>query len=202
MHRPRSLFDTVFTSLPWRKAYHFAGGIGLLLAFTFLPPLALYAVCITYLIGFLVFGKRISFAVLGALLLFAITRSRFAVLGSVLVFTLGDGLAAVIGARFGRSRLPWNGEKTVLGSLTYLLAASAGMAFFVWLAAPIHPGEQLIVILVPSIVGAAIESLPLTTIRDRKPDDILLSILGVGLVLFALQIVFAIPTTPRGLIAD
>jgi len=49
------------------------------------------------------------------------------------VLSLADGLAALTGGVLGKSRLPWNKNKTWIGSLVFLLAAILfGALAFVW----------------------------------------------------------------------
>lgn len=44
----------------------------------------------------------------------------------------GDGLAEILGRRFGRARLPWNHEKSWLGSLSFFLGGWLLCIFVFW----------------------------------------------------------------------
>jgi len=187
------LYDRVFSSLTLRKAYHFIGGLVLFLITCFLSDSGIVAACLVYFFAFLVLGRRISFAVLGVLLLFAITRSTFATLGAIVIFTLGDGLAAVIGSRFGRQCLPWNSRKTVLGSAAFLASSVAGMMVLVGTTSPLAGGGTLLLVLLPPAVACVVEGLPVSAIRDRKPDDNLLIILSAGLTVRLLMFLAGTP---------
>lgn len=192
------LFDRVFTNLAFRKAYHFLGGVALFLMAYHLSATGFYIGCVVYLLVFLAFGRRISFAVAGALLLFAITRSRFATLGAIVIFTLGDGLAALIGSKYGKRHLPWNGRKTIVGSAAFLTSSAIGMSLYISSVSRVHGWEKSLLVLVPSIAACIVESLPITVIRDRKPDDNLIIILVAGMILFLFELLLTIPMNPYG----
>ncbi len=192
------LFDRIFTNLAFRKAYHFLGGVALFLMVYHLSDTGFYIACVVYLLAFLAFGKRISFAAAGALLLFAITRSRFATLGAIIIFTLGDGLAALIGSRYGKRHLPWNGRKTMVGSAAFLTGSVVGMFLYISSVSWVPGWEKSLLVFVPSIAACIVESLPITVIRDRKPDDNLIIILVAGVILFLLELLLAIPVDLYG----
>jgi dolichol kinase len=187
------LYDTIFTSLALRKGYHFAGGLVLFLITCFLSDTGIFAALVFYFLAFLILGRRISFAVLGVLLMFATTHSRFATLGAIVIFTIGDGLAAHIGSTFGRAPLPWNPRKTALGSVAFLAGSIISMMVFLTGASPGASGGTLLLILVPSAAACIVESLPISAIRDRKPDDNLLVIMASGLSLRLLVVLLGTP---------
>jgi dolichol kinase len=59
------------------------------------------------------------------------------------VLSLADGLAALVGVLAGKSRLPWNKNKTWIGSLTFLVTAILFSALaFLW-AHGLDPGYEL-----------------------------------------------------------
>lgn len=187
------LVDRVFTSLPFRKAYHFIGGLALFLLTLFLGDTAFFIACALYLLAFLAFGKRVSFAVIGVASLFAITRSRFATLGAIVIFTLGDGLSAIMGSCYGKRRLPWSAQKSIAGSVAFLAGAIIGTFIFVSCASPVTGWERALLVGLPSVTGCIAESLPITVIRDRRPDDNLIIILVSGVTLRVLMALLAIP---------
>jgi hypothetical protein len=187
------LVDKVFSSLPFRKAYHFIGGLALFLLTLFLGDTAFFIACALYLLAFLAFGARVSFAVIGVASLFAITRSRFATLGAIVIFTRGDGLSAVIGSCYGKRWLPWNAQRSIAGSIAILAGAIIGTFIFIPCASPVTGWERALVVGLPSVAGCIAESLPITLIRDRKPDDNLIIILVSGLTLRVLMALLAFP---------
>jgi len=91
-------FDLIFGKLSFRKLYHFVGGVLVFSIVYLCDGLLIYLFGLIYLAIFWFWGKRISFAVMAVLILYAITQSKFATLGAVIVFTIGDGMAAVIGS--------------------------------------------------------------------------------------------------------
>ena len=118
----------------WREADHAAGtSIGIILY-----PLAV-------LLLILIFYRRIEIA---------------AAAWGILAF--GDGMASVAGMALGRRKLPWNPDKSWIGSLAYVLfggAAAAGL--LLWTA----PGQYsvpfaLAVGYATALVAAGLESLP------------------------------------------
>jgi len=83
----------------------------------------------------------------------------------------GDGLADIIGKRVRTFALPWSPRKTVGGSLAVF---GAGVIFTILIlsvyqvagALPADPGSYLFPVLMISLVGAAIESLPFQDIDN------------------------------------
>lgn len=194
------LFDRIFSSLALRKVYHFVSGLLLFLMVYRLNDAGIYVTGVLYLLAFLAFGKRVSFAVIGVLLLFAITRSRFATLAAIVIFILGDGFAALIGSKYGERHLPWNGDKTVVGSAAFLGSSAIGMFIYVSGVPQIRGWEKCLLVLVPSLVACVFESVPILVISDRKRDDNFVIILVSGLIVFFLMGLLSIPDAPEWLL--
>jgi len=99
----------------------------------------------------------------------------------------GDGFAGLAGQTLGRKTLPWNAEKTWVGSLAYVAAGTpVAAALLVWTLAHTAPERQLewpVALLIgalAALVGAIFESLP------QGLDDNLVAPLPTGLVLLGL----------------
>jgi uncharacterized protein (TIGR00297 family) len=84
------------------------------------------------------------------------------------ILAAGDGAATLAGRAFGRTRLPWNRHKSIVGSLTFIVCGAA-MGF--WLAWMLHPHAitdpptslrfLLGATLMTAIVAAAVETIPI-----------------------------------------
>ena len=83
----------------------------------------------------------------------------------------GDGLADIIGRRFGSSKLPWNQQKSWVGSLAMLLGGfifATGIVM-VYVFAGIFPQPYtgyLVPLLLIALGGSLVESLPLKDIDN------------------------------------
>lgn len=79
----------------------------------------------------------------------------------------GDGLAPVIGTRWGRMKYRVFSEKSVEGSLTFLVGSLAAAAFFVWLVVPASFDFQRILII--SLIATVVEG-----VSPKEVDNILI----------------------------
>jgi len=84
---------------------------------------------------------------------------------SILVLAFGDSASALIGSKFGRTKLFWNRELSLQGSLAFFAAASLSTYLFLvffpqFLVAPI-----LFVSIIAAAVGALTETIP--TVNDN-----------------------------------
>ena len=104
---------------------------------------------------------------LGLILLFPAEQQLACVVLVVLAF--GDGMATLIGLLWGKAKLPWNAEKTWIGSTAFLLC-SGPMATLVywllarpavswWIAAGCGGGTAFLSMLVESIPSATSDNL-------------------------------------------
>src|SRR5688572_29815180 len=76
---------------------------------------------------------------------------------------IGDSFANTVGSRWGRTRLPWNREKSWLGTLTFLVVSIPSCyGALLWHGAVArHPGPALIFCAsMAMLAGALVESLP------------------------------------------
>jgi dolichol kinase len=197
--RSASAFDCLFASVWLRKSYHLIGG-GLVAASIPLLGNARFAwLCVAGLAAFGVAARRVSTVLLGLLLVDVLSGSNLTTLGTAVVFVVGDGLSALAGTAFGTTKLPWHGEKSVVGSLAFLGGAWGSLAWLLHTALPETAGRAVVVALAVSAVGCIAESQPLPLVRDvrdGKPDDNLAIVLSAGAALHALLRVAAIGAVP------
>jgi len=96
--------------------------------------------------------------------LFFYYRNVKAYISCLLLFA-GDGFAGLVGAAYGKKKLPWNRDKSYVGSLSFIVAAMLSSAFFIefynfagiWY---INLYDFLPSLLITVLVGALVESLP------------------------------------------
>lgn len=91
----------------------------------------------------------------------------------------GDGLAEILGRRFGVRKLPWNREKSWVGSLGMLAGGwlLAYLVLAVYVSAGVFPGSlasYLPALSAIALAGAAVETLPL-----REVDNITVTLVAV-----------------------
>ncbi|EAL71342.1 hypothetical protein DDB_G0272380 [Dictyostelium discoideum AX4] len=93
------------------------------------------------------------------------------------VLCLGDGFAAIFGLKYGTKRIPYNREKTLIGSLAFFICSFIGTFILLTLLQDrlLYPS----IVLAPSLfwvclISTLIESLPL-----RDWDNITISICSV-----------------------
>lgn len=184
------IFDRLFGNLYLRKLYHMLGGILILCGLVFLDKAWFILMAGLYYLLFLLIGKRISFAIIGILLLYLLSNSRNLTLYATIIWWIGDFAAGVVGAAWGKQKLPWNPQKSILGSLSFFFSS-----FLVIFPMLIQTNPTSLKFLLPlcslaCLVACIVESLPITFIRDRKPDDNLTVILSTGFTLWVCAQVF------------
>jgi L-ascorbate metabolism protein UlaG (beta-lactamase superfamily)/dolichol kinase len=101
----------------------------------------------------------------------------------------GDGVADIVGRRYGKTKLPWNRDKSLQGSLAVFLGGLflAALILLIFTSANIFsepfvsfiPGLLLI-----ALVGVAVESLP---IKDIDNLTVTLAAVLVGLMVFNMK---------------
>jgi len=187
-HPPARFFliDTIFENHVFRKLYHTFGG-GLILGLLVLLDRNWFLIVgIIYFAAFLIFGRRISFAMVGILLVLILSGSKFTTLLTMVIWVVGDGLAGLIGKAYGRRRWPWQPQKTLAGSISFFAGATvaAWLLLLAYLDLPLS--SQCLLAVLPSLVASTVEMLPITFIRDRKPDDNLTVLLATGVAVHGL----------------
>jgi uncharacterized protein (TIGR00297 family) len=108
----------------------------------------------------------ILFYPLAVLLLILVFRARLDIVAAAwAILALGDGAATLVGRRFGRTRIPWNPNKTWEGTLAFVICASAGAMLLCWLTQPNvdSPQSPWFVFGAPfvaALVAALVETVP------------------------------------------
>lgn len=124
---------------------------------------------------------------IGATLVF--WRNNPAGLVAVSMMCGGDGLADIIGRKFGRSKLPWNSNKSWAGSGAMFLAGMAFAAGFIWLFSSLGYmqsfNQQALLPCIAAVCGACtlVESLPVNTWFD---DNLSVPLVAVVASMFVL----------------
>ena len=104
------------------------------------------------------------------------------------ILAAGDGAATLIGRRAGGPRIPWNREKSVAGTVAFIVFGGAAGAFLAWWCRPIvipppFPWFSIAAPLFAAAAAAAVETLPI------RLDDNLTVPASAALVLWPLSLV-------------
>lgn len=98
----------------------------------------------------------------------------------------GDGLAEILGRNYGKIRIPWNPQKTWIGSLGMFIGGFSLSIFILWIYITVGIFTAPLLSLLPallliSIAGTAIETLPIPDV-----DNITVTFTAVllGILLF------------------
>ena len=187
-----SPIDKVFENHYWRKIYHLCGGMLLALGLIWLDQGWFVLLDAFYVLAFLILGRRISFAAIGVMLLLVMSGSKPITLGATVIWVVGDGLAGLLGAAYGKKKWPWNSQKSIFGSASFFTGSYLAMLVVLGVFDVTQDCAHELLLLVPCLVAAIVETLPVTFIRDRKPDDNLTVILATGLVLWLMIYVLGV----------
>ena len=103
-------------------------------------------------------------AVLLLIVAFADRRDIIAAAWGVLAF--GDGMATLVGRRSAGARIPWNSDKSVAGSLAFIVFGGAAASFLCWwcrstIIPPPYPWFTLWMPWVAAVIAAAVETIPI-----------------------------------------
>jgi uncharacterized protein (TIGR00297 family) len=122
------------------------------------------------------------------LLLVAMPDRRDIVAAAWGVLAFGDGMATLAGRNLKSPRLPWNRQKSVAGSVAFVLAGGAAGSFLCWWCRPViipppYPWFTLAMPFVAALAAAAVETIPI-----RLDDNISVSTTA-GAVLWCASLV-------------
>jgi uncharacterized protein (TIGR00297 family) len=133
---------------------------------------------------------------IAVLLLVLVFRHRLDIAAAAWgILAAGDGFATIVGRAVGRRPLPWNHEKTVEGTLAFILAGSAaGVLLALWVRPSISPAPSIAFGLVAP-VAAAIAAALVETIPVKLDDNV--SVPGSAAAVLWMASLIAID--PRGL---
>jgi uncharacterized protein (TIGR00297 family) len=103
-------------------------------------------------------------AVLLLIVAFPDRRDIIAAAWGVLAF--GDGMATLVGRRSSGPRIPWNSEKSIAGSIAFIVFGGAAASFLCWwcrstIIPPPYDWFSLWMPWVAAIVAAAVETIPI-----------------------------------------
>jgi uncharacterized protein (TIGR00297 family) len=122
------------------------------------------------------------------LLILAFPRRLDIVAAAWAILAFGDGAATIVGTRMKSLPLPWNPEKTVAGSVAFVVAgAAAGVALCWWTRPAVSPLPTLWFALGAPVV-AAVAAAGVESMRIRLDDNISVPI-GAAIVLGGLALV-------------
>lgn len=119
---------------------------------------------------------KVIYGVMVFVLILLFHQKTYIVAGAWAIMSLGDGCSGLLGRIYGKKRLPWNPEKSWIGSFAFILFGGLGASVLMWWVslnpstAP-HIQEQvqapatwvyfLTTAFLASLVTAGVESLPL-----------------------------------------
>jgi uncharacterized protein (TIGR00297 family) len=100
------------------------------------------------------------------MLLFALPDRRDIVAAAWGVLAFGDGTATLVGRHFKSPRIPWNREKSVAGSVAFVLVGGAAASFLCWwcrpaILPPPYAWFSLTMPFVAALAAAAVETIPI-----------------------------------------
>jgi uncharacterized protein (TIGR00297 family) len=88
------------------------------------------------------------------------------------IMAAGDGFATIVGRKIGRTRLPWNSEKSVEGTVAFIVAGSAAGVLLAWWVRPgVEPIPPVAFTLGAPIIAAVVAGL-VETIPVRLDDNL------------------------------
>ncbi len=137
------------------------------------------------------FPAGIIFYPLSVLLLIVLFPYRLDIVAAAWgILAFGDGMATLAGMAFGRRRIPWNREKSIVGSVAFFVCGGVAGACLGWWCRPglIPPAYMWFSIGAPfvaALAAAFVETIPV------RLDDNLSVPAAAALVLWALSLVSA-----------
>jgi uncharacterized protein (TIGR00297 family) len=104
------------------------------------------------------------------------------------ILAVGDGMATLVGRQFGRTRIPWNREKSIAGSCAFVVCGGCAGALLAWWCRPaVVPPAYLWFSLgapfVAALAAAFVETIPI------KLDDNISVPASAALVLWGMSLV-------------
>lgn len=113
------------------------------------------------------YGSGITLYPLSILLLICVFPQRLDIVAAAWgILAVGDAVATLIGRYTDGPRIPWNREKSIAGSASFVVFGGAAGAFFCWWCTPavIPPPYSWFIIaapLVAAVAAAAVETIPI-----------------------------------------
>jgi uncharacterized protein (TIGR00297 family) len=104
------------------------------------------------------------------------------------ILAVGDAAATLAGGRLGGPRWRWNREKTVIGTVAFLLCGAPASSFLAWWCSPtVTPPPSFTFIVIAPLVATAVAAL-LETMPVRLNDNLAVPLVAAA-VLWALSLV-------------
>jgi len=143
------------------------------------------------------FGKLI-YGIMVFILILLFYKKMYIVAGAWAIMSLGDGCSNIFGKTYGKRKLPWNPEKSWIGSAAFVFFGGLGAVILMWwvslgqspaqtmlwqMQTPLTWSYFLICGFLTALVAAGVESLPL------KINDNITVPLTAGLFLYATTII-------------
>ncbi len=141
---------------------------------------------------------KVIYGVMVFILVLLFHRKMYIAAGAWAIMSLGDGCSGLFGKMYGKKRLPWNPEKSWIGSSAFVLFGGLGAAVLMWWVG-LNPSDAnniygqaqipatwfyfLTTAFLASFVAAVVESLPL------KINDNITVPLASGLLLYSATLV-------------
>lgn len=128
-------------------------------------------------------------------LLILIYKNQFYIAAAIWgIMAFGDGSAALIGTLFGNHKLPWNKQKSLEGTLSYIIFGAIGACFLAWWTSLNKPGPSLpffysfyFIPIIVTFISALLESYP-TKLDDNITIPLISSFLMYSLYKISLPI--------------
>ena len=110
---------------------------------------------------------------LSVLLLILLFPSRLDIVAAAWgILAFGDGFATLAGQRIGGPQIPWNREKTIAGTIAFVVCGGLGaVAFALWTRPAVSPPPSLVFTIVAPLTAAALAAI-VETIPIRLDDNI------------------------------
>jgi hypothetical protein len=109
------------------------------------------------------------------------------------ILAVGDGTATLAGRAFGAAPLPWNRDKTVAGSVAFILAGGGAAVLLCWWTQPALPAPAPLLFVIAAPVAAAAVAALVETMRIRLDDNLSVPF-AAGATLWALSLMDAAST--------
>ncbi len=110
-------------------------------------------------------GFNVAFASLIALVLFGTTPA----LMGIIAIAIGDSLSTLVGLKFGNHKLLYNDNKSLEGSIAFILATFAFASIFLIYFSELAFIDFWMIAAITAIIGSLIESLPLVNDNITVP---------------------------------
>jgi len=129
---------------------------------------------------------RITYGLSIILLILFFYDKRYAVAGGWALLSIGDGFATLAGKNLGAYRLPWNREKSWVGSVAFVLLGGVGSFFVMGFVLDGQPqlfhgyGELFLTAMAAAVLCALLESLDLGI-----DDNLTVPLVGGGFIYLA-----------------